>query len=100
MAYLDDSILSGDANFQARIRMAMVKAAVAVAGEARTANAVVDNLRSTLAKDVLNNPDIFKPLFAASAIEAGSLVSASTDAALDSAIASVWSDIAGVNNRT
>lgn len=104
MAYIDDFTLSNDVNFQNRIRMAMIKAAIAVGNETPTVKPIVDGKRSTLSLAVLTRPDFYLPNFTVAAIEAGispgnPLVSGSTDVNIDTAIASVWNEMAGVTLR-
>jgi len=77
--------------------MATVKAAVAIVNEASTPKPNIDRKRHDLAVQVLNNPTFENNAFTQAAIEAGSLVSASTDPQLDTAIASIWNGIAGVS---
>src|SRR5262245_31843873 len=96
MAYTADDTLSQDATFQGRIRMASVKAAVAIVNEAASPKSNVDRKRHDLAVRVLNSPSAMVTSFTQAAIEAGALVSGSTDTQLDTAIASVWNGIAGV----
>jgi hypothetical protein len=96
MSYTADDTLSQDATFRGRIRMSMVKAAVAIASEARTVRNLVDQKRNKLAVAILNGPSTFMDQFTHSAIEANALVAASTDANIDTAISSVWNGIAGV----
>jgi len=97
MAYSADDTLSQDPVFQGRVRMATVHAAVAIVNEAATARQNVDRKRHILAVAVLNNPSGMVSAFTQAAIEANALVSASTDAQLDVAIASIWNGMAGVS---
>jgi hypothetical protein len=99
MAYIDDYTLSQDATFQERIRMSMIKAAITVMGAAPSADATVDRLRTVLATNVLNNPNIYIQIFTFAAIEVTSLVATSTDGQMDIAVAAVWNSIAGVTTR-
>jgi hypothetical protein len=96
MAYSGDDTLSSDAVFSGRVRMAMVKAAQNVASEARTVRNAVDQKRNALAVKVLNDPASQVVRFVHGAIVAGALVSASTDAQIDTAVSAIWNGIAGV----
>jgi len=104
MAYVDDAALRNDMNFQNRIRMAMIKAAIAIGNEPKSSDAVIDGKRNVLSVNVLNRPDAYVPIFTSAAIEAGTgvsnpLTSGSLDVDLDTAIASVWNAIAGITSR-
>lgn len=77
----------------------MIKTAITVMGTAPSGDATVDNLRSTLATNVLNFPDKYVQNFAYAAIEVTGLTGSSTDSQLDIALAAVWSSIAGVTTR-
>lgn len=103
MAYVDDFALSQDETFQNRIRMSMIKIALTVAATAPSTDAVVDQKRNTLAANVLNNPDAYVARITMAAIEEGAgsgpLTSGSTDGNLDTAIAAIWSFVAGVTTR-
>lgn len=96
MAYTADDTLSNDAAFRGRVRMAMVNAARQIATEARTVKAALDVKRNVLAVKVLNDPASYVDRFVQASIEAGTLVSGSTDANLDTAISGVWNGIAGI----
>ena len=77
----------------------MIKAAIAVGNEASSSDVIIDGKRSVLSVNVLNNPGAYVLQFTSAAIEAGSLVSGSTDAQIDAAISSVWNAIAGITSR-
>lgn len=96
MTYTADDTLATDVTFQARIRMAIVQAANAVASEARTVRNTVDQKRNSLANKVLNDPATYVIRFTYAAIRAGNLLTGSTDAQIDTAVSSVWNGVAGV----
>lgn len=96
MAYAADDTLSNDATFRGKVRMSMVNAARQIATEARTVKAALDVKRNLLAVKVLNDPAGYLDRFVQASIEGGTLVTGSTDAAIDTAISSVWNGIAGV----
>lgn len=97
MAYAADFTLSSNATFQNQVQMSLVKAAVAIAGEARTVRNTVDQKRNALAVAVLNAPNNSAQLqkFVFAAIETG-LSGTPTDAQVDTAISAIWNGIAGV----
>ena len=97
MPYSADFTLGQDQTFRSRIQMAAIKAALAVANETQTVHLVVNAKRQLLATVVLNASNgSFFDRFTNAAIEAGALTGASTDAALDTAIATTWNGLAGV----
>lgn len=103
MAYTDDFALSQDVTFQSRIRMSMEKIALTVAATPPSSDAIIDQKRNTLAFNVLNSPNLYVERITLAAIEEGAgsgpLTSGSTDGNLDTAIAAVWSAVAGVTTR-
>lgn len=96
MAYAADDTLSSDATFRGRVRMAMVNAARQIATEARTVKATLDVKRNLLAVKVLNDPATYVDRFVQASIEAGTLVSGSTDANIDTAVSAIWNGLAGI----
>ena len=98
MAYSADFTLTSNAAFQNQVQMSMVKAAVAIATEARTVRNTVDQKRNALAVAILNNPTSQLTRFIYAAIETG-LSGTPTDAQVDAAISSIWNGIAGVSTE-
>lgn len=96
MSYAADDTLANDATMRGRVRMAMVNAGRQIASEARSVKPTLDAKRNALAVKVLNDPAAYVDRFTNAAIEAGGLVTGSTDGNLDTAIAGVWNGIAGV----
>ena len=99
MAYAADDTLSQDGIFQGKVRCSIVKAALAISNEARTVKNHVDDKRQSLAKAVLNDPDLYMKRFTNAAIQASALTSSSTDAQIDVAVSSSWNGIAGVTTE-
>jgi hypothetical protein len=100
MAYSADWTLSQTNAFQNQVQMAAIKAAIAIVNEAATVHNTVDLKRHNLAVQVLNNNWANNSLlmqFVYAAIEASALVSGATDAQVDTAIATCWNGVAGVN---
>lgn len=95
MAYAADFTLANNATFQNQVQMAMVKASVAIAAEARTVRNVVDEKRNTLAVAILGNPTQKLTMFSFACVATG-LSGTPTDAQVDTAVSSVWNGIAGV----
>jgi len=85
---------AGDDSFRRKVEVAMCAAAIAIQGEApATANHAN---RAAYAKLVLNAPDIYAPLFSLAACAFDStLTTVSADAAIQTAVNSVWNALAG-----
>ncbi len=95
MALHDQWNIATDDSFKRRVQIAMLNAAIAISSEA-TATPNHTN-RANYAKAVLNDPERYMPLFslAICAFDA-TLTSASPDASINTAVASVWNALAGV----
>lgn len=100
MAYAADFTLASNAAYQNQVQMSMVKAAVAIALEARTVRNTVDQKRNALAVAILNAPNASATLikFYYACVETG-LTGTPTDAQIDTAVSSVWNGIAGVTTQ-
>jgi len=96
MGYQEDDVLSQDATFQARVKQATVKAALAISSEAETTKNVVDSKRNTLAKGVLNDANAYMIRFTHAVIQSGPFTTASPDADITNAVSAVWNGVAGV----
>lgn len=100
MAYSADfTLATANTAFSNQVQMAIVKAAVAIASEARTVKDDLDTKRNALAVRVLNGPTTMLPIFIFACIEGAALVTGATDAQIDAAVSSVWNGIAGVTSR-
>ena len=99
MAYADDYALATNQTFLSQLLMSIVKAANSISSEAPTADATKDAKRSALATRILNTPNAFTSSFAFACVATGTLTGTPTDAAVDTAVASVWNGIAGISSR-
>jgi len=96
MGYTEDDLLSQDAGFQARVKQATVKAALAISSEAESIHNIVDSKRSTLAKNVLNDANAYMVRFTHAVIQSGTFTTASPDIDITNAVSAVWNGVAGV----
>ena len=97
MGYDADYQAAGDSPFRARLKMALIAAAIAIQGEATTAKTVKDEKRGALADVVLNSMgEELLTRFALAAVVGGALTTASTDGQIDTRVAAIWNDMAGV----
>jgi hypothetical protein len=100
MAFTDDFTLANDGTFQQKLRMAICKTAVSVAGEASTVLATKDEKRHQLAVAVLVDGGIGKlEAFAFASVAGGALTGASTDTDIETRLSAIWNDLAGVSGR-
>ena len=102
MAFVDQITLAKDEAFRSRVRMAVMTAAVLVAGEAQNAMSTTAYLkRQGLATKVLaaagygEHGEILD-MFAWSVAQNSAISSGSTDSDIQFTVNSVWSDCAGV----
>jgi hypothetical protein len=94
MALRNQWDLATDDNFMRRVELAMCSAAIAIQAEATgTPN---HTNRANYAKQVLNAPEQYMPLFsmAVSAVD-NTLSSDSTDTAIQNNVSAVWNALAG-----
>ena len=93
--------LATDGGFLTKVRVAMVKVAVDIAGEtpASPANTAKDDKRHALTTLVLaqGGPGAFVGIFAEVCAALGTLTTANTDADVEFTVASIWDDLAGVS---
>ncbi len=98
--YVQDPAAQGVPEFTGRLEISLIKTALAVVGEAGSGTG--HDKRHALGVKVLNNPGKLSGVFlrAIAALDDGSVLadSAAGDTALDSAVSSVFSDIAGVKS--
>ena len=100
MAYDTDYANANDGPLQQRVRVAMVNTATLIAGEAPSSGFARDEKRHALAVSVLSDgglKDLERFMFAA--VAGGAVTPASSDAQIDTRLASIWNDLAGVNGR-
>ena len=91
MAYSNSRTLVDDSQFQVRVKYGLRKAATLIAGGASSGTAAIDTKREALAKTVLEGGRYQDFLETLAALE-----TTNTDEAVDTAIASIWNDMAGV----
>jgi len=96
MTYLSQELLLLEADFQIKIRQAMIESALNVVGETPSGNTDKDTKRKTLGVAILNTPGSHEIEFRRAVAALGTITSASSDASVKTAIDSVFSDIAGV----
>jgi hypothetical protein len=99
MAYLDNIATARHELFRGRVRMAAVKAAVDIAAEAPSGDTRRDNLRGTLATNVLNDPAAFEERFVWAALTNPTIAGAginAPDGDLEYVMATIWDALAGV----
>lgn len=87
--------LSQDVQFQKALRVALVEAAIAIAGEAPSVSPGVGNKRDALAAAVLANVNLVVDRFALP-VAADSTVSVTNDTAIRNRVNAIWNDMAGV----
>ena len=98
MAYATDYTNANDGSLQQRVRVAMIAAALAIAGEAVTSKNVVDEKRMALAKLVLSDGgDSQLERFMFAVVAGNAITPASTDAQIDTRLGAVWNDLAEVS---
>jgi len=91
MAYANSKVLAENHEFQIRVKYSLLKTATYVAGGASSGKAAIDEKREALAYAVLHGGHYSQFLDVLAALE-----TTNTDEAVDTAIASVWNDMAGV----
>lgn len=97
MTYASAATLAADAAFQARVRVAIVTAAVDVMGESKTGlSDTVFDKRQALAHAVLNDSAGYLDRFVWCVVANVAISSASTDSDIQFTVNSVWSDLSGV----
>jgi hypothetical protein len=95
----DAAALAEHSGFRSRVRVAALRAAVAVASEASSGDAGTDGIRATLATNVLNDPEGYTPRFAWAVVTNPTVADAglsASDGDLEFVVASVWNALAGV----
>jgi len=90
--------LAADAAFRNKLKVAIVKAALAIVGESNSSNPVRTEKRHKLGVAVLTSPDHWIGPFSFAVVAPDTLSSSSTDTAIEDVVSAVWSDLAGVTN--
>lgn len=101
MAYSTDFINANDDGLQQKVRAAMCAAALNIIGEAPSSNVNKQMKRHALGEKVLADgglAQLERFMFAACS-GSGAITPASNDAAIDTRLASIWDDLAGVLNQ-
>jgi hypothetical protein len=97
MAYLDQAALAADVDFQSRVRVAIVTAAVDVMGEAKGAMTdTVFNKRQVFAYQVLGNSLGYLERFVWAVVANVAITGASVDGDIQFTVNSLWGDLSGV----
>lgn len=100
MAYSDDFTAANDGALRQKVWMAMHSAALAIVGETPSSNNKRDEKRHQLGVSVLNADfsldQALLDRFMFAAVANGSLTTSSTDGAIDTRVAAIWNDLAGV----
>lgn len=97
MSYATQAALAIDAAFQARIRVAMVTAAVFITNEAKGGRTdSVFNKRVAFAYQVLSNSNGYLDRMSWAVIANPAITAASTDTDLQNEVRSLWNSMSGV----
>lgn len=97
MAYSADYVNANDEGLQQKVRIAAVSAALSIAGETITGSGDVNRKRAALAQLVLADGGIGQlERFMFASVAGGAITTSSTDAEIDTRVASIWNDLAGV----
>ena len=87
--------LANDPPFIKRVRQAIVKAAIAIAAEAATADADLDAARLRYSTLVLRDPDHYARIMACGLATASDIDDKAADADLSNTVAAQWNAYAG-----
>lgn len=96
MSLLDQAQLAQHEGFRDRVLICAVQAAVNVAAEAPSGDTRKDNLRATLATNVMNDPLGHVDRFAWATAQNAAISYASTDSDMQWTVNSLWDGMAGV----
>jgi hypothetical protein len=96
MSLLDQSQLARFDGFRDRVLVAAVQAAADVASEASSGDSRKDNLRATLATNVLNDPEGHLDRFAWATARNVAITFQSSDSDIQYTVNSMWDGMAGV----
>lgn len=96
MTYATQATLAADAAFQARVRVAIVTAAVDVMGEAKTMDDTVFNKRQSFAFQVISDSAGYLERFVWAVVANVAISSGSTDSDIQFTVNSIWDDLSGV----
>jgi hypothetical protein len=99
MTFLDDLATAEHSLFRGRVRMAAVKAAVAIAAEAPGGDERTDTLRAALATNLLNDPAAYEERMVWAVLTNGAVAAAgiaTPDGDLEYTMSTIWNAVAGV----
>ena len=98
MAYSADYAAANDESLQQKMRVAMCNTALAIVGESQASGTTVKiQKRHALGVAVLADGGLAQlERFMFAGVAAGALTTGSSDAAIDTRLASIWDDLAGV----
>lgn len=100
MALTDLFTLANDVTFRQKLRIAVCKTALNVAGETPSNSFARDEKRNQLAVAILSDGAAAKlEAFAYAAASFGSLTAVSTDSDIEFVVSSIFNDLAGVSGR-
>lgn len=92
MAYTDEFALAMDPVFVSRVRMSMINAATQIQSESPQTTDHAN--RAQLALAAIRDSATFANIFAFTIVTQPGITSGSTDAAIDTAVATVWNAVA------
>ncbi len=95
MTFLERSKLANNGEFYLKVKLAMIKAAVAVASEADNGKMAYD-IRQSYAVRVLNNPDEKVRAFCFAVVTNAAITESSSDSDIEFTVNSLFSSFAGV----
>jgi hypothetical protein len=97
VSYATQAALAEDTAFQARVRVAIVTAAVDVMGEAKgVMSDTVFNKRQSFAYQVISNSNGYLDRFVWGVVANVAITGASVDSDIQFTVNSLWSDMSGV----
>ena len=96
LTFIQQVDLANDPAFISRVRQAIVKAAIAIAAEAATADTDLDAARLRFSTLALREPDHFARIMACGIVTADGITDESADADLFNTVAAQWNAYAGV----
>lgn len=100
MSFETQADLAVDAIFLKKIRVAMAKVAILIAGETQSALTPEQwDKRQALATAVLNDPDVWEAEFAIATVTNEAITGSSLDSDIEFQVTAQWDDMAGVTGR-
>lgn len=96
MAIIDQAQLAIHAGFRSRVLISALNLAMEINGEVSSGDPRTDDLRKTLAINVLQRPEDWENQFAWATASVQSITFTSTDGQVYNAVKALWNDMAGV----